>query len=188
VLTPAEVAERIRAMPINGSADLHTPSDGRAERRWRCLRSRLPRASTVVTIHQAAPRAARNPGRTVSAVVTETGPSARPSVLLAEAHGRRCSAAATNRLPIGLVNATACRTTPAPEITMGASAPTSIVSAAASTAFLRWRCAEGHGGSVTGSVRYAKTFWPTYRQRRKGLKLSFGKSFFDQLMRAPTEF
>jgi glycine/D-amino acid oxidase-like deaminating enzyme len=31
--------------------------------------------------------------------------------------------------------------------------------------------------------RYALTFWPTYLHRRNGLKISFGKSFFDQLMR-----
>jgi glycine/D-amino acid oxidase-like deaminating enzyme len=31
--------------------------------------------------------------------------------------------------------------------------------------------------------RYARTFWPIYKHRRKGVKLSFGKSFFDQIMR-----
>jgi len=40
-------------------------------------------------------------------------------------------------LPVGLVNATACRTTPAPEITSGALAPITTASAAVSTAVLR---------------------------------------------------
>jgi hypothetical protein len=86
-------------------------------------------------------------------------------------------------LPIGLVNATACRTTPAPEITMGA----------LGTDFycIRRRLDGGFTLALRGRgtvevspdlFRYAKTFWPTYRQRRKG-ELSFGKSFFDQLMR-----
>ncbi|WP_204349516.1 hypothetical protein, partial [Stenotrophomonas maltophilia] len=29
----------------------------------------------------------------------------------------------------------------------------------------------------------AKTFWPTYLERRKGLKIRFGTAFFEQLMR-----
>jgi len=33
--------------------------------------------------------------------------------------------------------------------------------------------------------RYAGKFLPTYKHRRKGLKVSFGKSFFDQIIEAP---
>jgi len=86
--------------------------------------------------------------------------------------------------PYSLVNATACRTTPGPEITSGALGTDFFC--------IRRRLDGGftlalrNRGTVELSpdlFRYARTFWPTYLHRRNGLKMSFGKSFFDQLMR-----
>jgi glycine/D-amino acid oxidase-like deaminating enzyme len=139
-----------------------------------------------VTIHQdCAARGLETQGGRVSAVVTERGTIRTQSALLA---GGAWSSLFCRRhgieLPIGLVNATACCTTPAPEITMGA----------LGTDFycIRRRLDGGftlalrNRGTVELSpdlFRYARTFWPTYKHRRKGLKLSLGKSFFDQMMR-----
>src|SRR5260370_36028970 len=74
-----------------------------------------------VTIHQGcAARGLETRGGQVRAVVSETGSIRTQSVLLA---GGAWSSLFCRRhgieLPIGLVNATACRTTPAPEITTG---------------------------------------------------------------------
>src|SRR5205807_9748104 len=108
-------------------------------------------------------------------------PFARNRCCCPAAPGRRYSAAATGiELPIGLVNATACRTTPGPEITSGA----------LGTDFycIRRRLDGGftlalrNRGTVELSpdlFRYARAFLPTYRHRRKGLKLSFATPFFD---------
>src|SRR3981081_4759242 len=75
-----------------------------------------------VTIHQGcAARGLETQSGRVSAVGTEKGTIRAQSVLLA---GGAWSSLFCRRhgieLPIGLVNATACRTTPAPEITTGA--------------------------------------------------------------------
>ncbi|MDH2405286.1 FAD-binding oxidoreductase [Bradyrhizobium sp. SSUT18] len=87
-------------------------------------------------------------------------------------------------LPIDLVNATACRTTPAPEISSGALGTESYC--------IRRRLDGGftlalrNRGTVDLSpdlFRYAWAFWPTYQRRRKEVKLSFGRSFFAQSMR-----
>ncbi|WP_163566414.1 FAD-dependent oxidoreductase, partial [Klebsiella pneumoniae] len=74
-----------------------------------------------VTLHQdCAARGMEPAAGRVSAVVTEKGRIRTQSVLLA---GGAWSSLFCRRhgidLPIGLVNATACRTTPAPEVTLG---------------------------------------------------------------------
>ncbi|MHC2316401.1 glycine/D-amino acid oxidase-like deaminating enzyme [Bradyrhizobium diazoefficiens] len=174
-----------------GNADkwvggLHTPSDGRAEPSMAVPALATAARKHGVTIHQGcAARGLETTGGRVSAVVTEKGTIRAQSVLLS---GGAWSSLFCRRhgieLPIGLVNATACRTTPAPEITSGA----------LGTDFycIRRRLDGGftlalrNRGTVELSpdlFRYARTFWPTYLHRRNGLKMSFGKSFFDQLMR-----
>ena len=186
VLSAAEVAERVPGNADSWVGGLHTPSDGRAEPSMAVPALAAAARKHGVTIHQGcAARGLETQGGKVSAVVTEKGAIRTQSVLLA---GGAWSSLFCRRhgieLPIGLVNATACRTTPAPEITMGA----------LGTDFycIRRRLDGGFTLALRGRgtvevspdlFRYAKTFWPTYKQRRKGLKLSFGKSFFDQIMR-----
>ena len=186
ILSPAEIAER---MPGNVDAwigGLYTPSDGRAEPSMAVPALAAAARKHGVTIHQGcAARGLETQSGRVSAVVTEKGTIRAQSVLLA---GGAWSSLFCRRhgieLPIGLVNATACRTTPAPEVTTGA----------LGTDFycIRRRLDGGftlalrNRGTVEVSpdlFRYARTFWPTYKHRRQGLKLSFGKSFFDQIMR-----
>src|SRR5438552_1304286 len=165
---------------------LRTPGDGRAEPSMAVPALATAALKHGVNIDQSfAARGVETQGGQVSAVVTEKGTIRSQSVLLA---GGAWSSLFCRRhgieLPIGLVNATACRTTPAPEITMGA----------LGTDFycIRRRLDGGftlalrNRGTVELSpdlFRYARTFWSTYKHRRKGLKLSFGKSFFDQIMR-----
>jgi glycine/D-amino acid oxidase-like deaminating enzyme len=186
VLSAAEVAERLPGNADAWIGGLHTPSDGRAEPSMAVPALATAARRHGVSIHQGcAARGLETQGGRVSAVVTEKGTIGAQSVLLA---GGAWSSLFCRRygieLPIGLVNATACRTTPAPDITMGA----------LGTDFycIRRRLDGGftlalrNRGTVELSpdlFRYARTFWPTYQHRRKGLKLSFGKSFFDQILR-----
>ncbi|MFK4672296.1 glycine/D-amino acid oxidase-like deaminating enzyme [Bradyrhizobium diazoefficiens] len=179
VLTPAEVAERMPGNADKWVGGLHTPSDGRAEPSMAVPALATAARKHGVTIHQGcAARGLETTGGRVSAVVTEKGTIRAQSVLLS---GGAWSSLFCRRhgieLPIGLVNATACRTTPGPEITSGA----------LGTDFycIRRRLDGGftlalrNRGTVELSpdlFRYARTFWPTYLHRRNGLKMSFGKS------------
>jgi glycine/D-amino acid oxidase-like deaminating enzyme len=186
VLSPAEIAARMPGNADSWVGGLHTPSDGRAEPSMAVPALATAARKHGVTIHQdCAARGLEIQGGRVSAVVTEKGTIRTQSVLLA---GGAWSSLFCRRhgiaLPIGLVNATACRTTPAPEITSGALGTDLYC--------IRRRLDGGftlalrNRGTVELSpdlFRYARAFLPTYRHRRKGLKLSFGKSFFDQLRR-----
>ncbi|AVO45837.1 NAD(P)/FAD-dependent oxidoreductase [Phreatobacter cathodiphilus] len=186
VLTPAEVQERLPGNADTWVGGLHTPSDGRAEPSMAVPALATAARKHGVTIHQAcAARGLETAGGRVGGVVTEKGTIRTTSVLLA---GGAWSSLFCRRhgidLPVGLVNATACRTTPAPEITDGALGTDFFC--------IRRRLDGGLTLALRGRgtveltpdlIRYARTFLPTYRQRRKGLKISFGKPFLDQLLR-----
>lgn len=186
VLTPAEITGRLPGNSDKWVGGLYTPSDGRAETSMAVPALATAARKHGVTIHQGcAARGLETQGGRVSAVVTEKGTIRVQSVLLA---GGAWSSLFCRRhgieLPIGLVNATAMRTTIAPEITSGALGTESYCICrridGGFTLALRNR------GTVELSpdlFRYARAFWPSYLNRRGGLKLSFGKSFFDQLTR-----
>jgi glycine/D-amino acid oxidase-like deaminating enzyme len=186
ILSPAEIAERLPGNADAWVGGLYTPSDGRAEPSMAVPVLATAARKRGVTIHQGcAARGLETQGGRVSAVVTEHGAIRTQAVLLA---GGAWSSLFCRRhgieLPIGLVNATACRTVPGPEITHGALGTDLYC--------IRRRLDGGYTLALRGRgtvelspdlFRYARTFWPTYLHRRKGLKLSFGRSFFDQLVR-----
>jgi glycine/D-amino acid oxidase-like deaminating enzyme len=186
LMTPAEIAERLPGNTEKWVAGLWTPSDGRAEPSMAVPTLATAARKHGVTLHQGcAARGLDIEAGAVAGVVTEKGRIRSQAVLLA---GGAWSSLFCRRhgieLPIGLVNATACRTTPAPEITMGALGTTDYC--------VRRRLDGGFTLALRGRgtvelspdlFRYARTFWPTYLQRRKGLKMKIGKSFFDQLTR-----
>jgi len=186
VLTPAEVQERLPGNADTWVGGLHTPSDGRAEPSMAVPALATAARKHGVTIHQGcAARGLETAGGKVGGVVTEKGTIRTSAVLLA---GGAWSSLFCRRhgidLPVGLVNATACRTTPAPEITDGALGTDFFC--------IRRRLDGGLTLALRGRgtveltpdlIRYARTFLPTYRQRRKGLKIAFGKPFLDQLLR-----
>ncbi|QCI62973.1 NAD(P)/FAD-dependent oxidoreductase [Phreatobacter stygius] len=186
VLTPAEINAKLPGNTEKWTAGLYTPSDGRAEPSMAVPALAAAARKHGVTLHQdCAARGMETEGGRVSAVVTEKGRIRTRSVLLA---GGAWSSLFCRRhgidLPIGLVDATACRTTPAPEITMGALGTTDYC--------VRRRLDGGFTLALRGRgtvqltpdiLRYAKAFWPTFLERRKGLKLRFGAAFFEQLTR-----
>lgn len=186
VLSPAEVQERLPHNTDSWVGGLVTPSDGRAEPSMAVPVLAKAARKHGVTIHQdCAARGLETSAGRVSGVVTEKGTIRASSVLLA---GGAWSSLFCRRhgidLPIGLVNATACRTTPVGEITDGALGTDFFCVRrrldGGLTLALRGR---GTVDLTPDLIRYARTFLPTYRQRRKGLKISFGKPFLDQLLR-----
>lgn len=186
VLSPTEVQERLPHNTDTWVGGLVTPSDGRAEPSMAVPVLAKAARKHGVTIHQdCAARGLETSAGRVSGVVTEKGTIRASSVLLA---GGAWSSLFCRRhgidLPIGLVNATACRTTPAPEITDGALGTDFFCVRrrldGGLTLALRGR---GTVELTPDLIRYARTFLPTYRQRRKGLKIAFGKPFLDQLLR-----
>jgi len=122
VLSPAEIAERLPGNTEPWIGGLHTPSDGRAEPSMAVPALAIARAIAASPSTRIArpvvsrPRATGEFGRH-----REGDHSARSRFCLA---GGAWSSLFCRRhgvdLPVGLVNATACRTTPAPEITSGA--------------------------------------------------------------------
>lgn len=186
VLSAAEVAARLPGNADAWIGGLHTPSDGRAEPSMAVPALAMAARKHGVSIHQdCAARGLETQGGRASAVITENGTIRTAAVLLA---GGAWSSLFCRRhgieLPIGLVNATACRTTPAPEIISGALGTDLYC--------IRRRLDRGFTLALRGRgtvelspdlFRYARNFLPTYQNRRKGLKLSLGRSFFDQLIR-----
>ena len=186
VLTLTEIAERLPGNSDSWLGGLWTPSDGRAEPSMAAPAFAQAARRHGLTLHQnCAARGLETEAGRVSAVITEQGAIRTASVLLA---GGAWSSLFCRRhgieLPMGLVNATACRTTPAPEITPGA--------LGSDTYCIRRRLDGGFTLALRGRgtveltpdlLRHARKFWPTWKQTRKGLKLSFGRAFFAQLRR-----
>jgi glycine/D-amino acid oxidase-like deaminating enzyme len=144
-LSPAEIAKRMPGKVDAWIGGLYTPSDRRAKPSMAVPALAAAARKHGVTVHQGcAARLLETQGGRVSAVVTEQGTIRAPSVLLAG--GVFCRRHGIE-LPIGIVNATACRTTPAPESrwVLSHSPPP------------RWRLHAGaaqprQGGVVAGSV------------------------------------
>ncbi|MHB0773005.1 NAD(P)/FAD-dependent oxidoreductase [Bradyrhizobium sp. 1.29L] len=186
ILTPAEIAEHVPSNVDTWIGGLHTPSDGRAEPSIAVPALAAAARKQGVTIHQGcAARGLETQAGRANAVVTEKGTIRAQSVLLA---GGAWSSLFCRRhgieLPIGLVDGTACRTTPAPEITAGALGTESYcIRRRDDGAFTLAFRGRGTVELTPDLLHYARNFWPSYKYRRSGVKLSFRKSFFSQLLR-----
>jgi len=186
ILSREEVAEKLRGNGENWSGGLWTPNDGRAEPSLAAPALATAARAMGVRIHQGcAARGLDIKGGVVAGVVTENGRIRADAVLLA---GGAWSSLFCRRhgidLPIGLVNATACRTTPAPEIGPGALGTSDYCvrrrEDGCYTLGLRGR---GTVEVTPDLFRYSRQFFPTYLARRKGLKLKLGTELFRQIRR-----
>lgn len=178
-------------MPGNvapGSAACTRQVTGEPSHRWPCLRLRQRREAR--RHHSSGLRRtwAQNPNRTVSAVVTEDG------TIRAQSHSPCCLQAGRGPRSSAAVMPSVCRSLTSMRPHAGPRRrakshqmlmrPTPFGSAAARMTASRRLCVIGHGRIDPDLYRYARTFWPAYQHRRKGLKLSFGKLFFDQARRS----
>jgi len=155
-------------------------SDGRAEPSLAVPLLANAARKAGVSIHQhCAARGLETTGGAISAVVTEQGAVRTQTVVCA---GGAWASMFCRRhhidLPQAGVYATSMRTHPAPEVLAGALSVPGLA--------LRRRLDGGYTLGLSGRGRveispqglhYARQFWPTFRQRRKGLAVRFGSSF-----------
>src|SRR3954469_15974153 len=186
VLTADEMADKL---PGNGEkwlGGLWTPSDGRAEPSIAVPALAVAARAAGATVHQkCAVRGLDIQAGRISGVLTERGRVRASAVLPA---GGAWSSLLCRRhgieLPIGLVNATACRTTAAPEIGPGAlGTPGYCVRRRVDGSYTLALRARGTVEITPDLIRYSRQFWPTFRERRKGLRLHIGAEFGRQLLR-----
>lgn len=185
MLSKAEIAERLPGSTEGWLGGMETPSDGRAEPSMAApALAGGARRLGVQLFQNCAARGLETKGGAIESVVTERGRIRTSAVLLA---GGAWSTLFCRRhgidLPQAMVNGTAFRTTPAASITEGALGTPGYC--------MRRREDGGYTVALRGrgtlnltpeGLRYARQFWPTFRQRAAKLKIRVGKPFLDGLM------
>lgn len=184
VLSGAEVSELLPGNAERYVGGLHTPSDGRAEPAMAAPAIAAAARRMGVTIHQGcAARGIETRGGAVESVVTEKGRIRTGAVILA---GGAWSALFLRRhgirLPAAVVNATAFRTAPGPDLMEGNLATAAFCA--------RRRLDGGYTVALSGrgtldltpdNVRHVRAFWPMFLKRRKNLRIRVGQRFVDGL-------
>ncbi|KAA2212604.1 NAD(P)/FAD-dependent oxidoreductase [Teichococcus oryzae] len=185
MLSAAEVAARLPGNTEGWIGGMETPNDGRAEPSMAApALAAAARRLGVALFQNCAARGMETKGGAIDSVVTERGRIRTQAVLLA---GGAWSTLFCRRhgieLPQAMVNGTAFRTTAAPAITEGALGTPGYC--------MRRREDGGYTVALRGrgtlhltpdGLRYARQFWPTFRQRAGKLKIRIGKPFLDGLM------
>ena len=187
LLTAEEAQARTPGSRKRWIGGLTTPSDGRAEPAMAAPAIAAgARRLGVQVFENCAARLLETTGGKVSAVVTERGTIRTDAVLVA---GGAWSSLFCRRHGIDLPQAVVCgsvaRTTPGPQV-MVASTSTTGFSARPRTDGGYTVAMSGRGTvHITPSLlRHGLAFLPTFRQRRKGLKIRFGRSFFEELFQS----
>ncbi|WP_426958377.1 NAD(P)/FAD-dependent oxidoreductase [Muricoccus radiodurans] len=185
MLSAAEVKQHIPEGSTSWIGGMTTPSDGRAEPSMAAPALAEAARRIGVTLHQGcAARGMETKGGAVDAVVTEKGRIRTGAVLLA---GGAWSTLFCRRhginLPQAMVDGTAFRTTPAPEVIPGAlGAPDYGLRRREDGSYTMAMRGRGTLHITPGGLRYARQFWPTFRERAAKLKIRIGKSFLDELL------
>ncbi|MFC7555784.1 NAD(P)/FAD-dependent oxidoreductase [Pseudoroseomonas wenyumeiae] len=185
MLSAAEIATRMPGSTEPWVGGMETPSDGRAEPSMAApALAAAARRLGVLLFQNCAARGLETKGGAIDAVVTERGRIRTQAVLLA---GGAWSTLFCRRhginLPQAMVNGTAFRTT---------ATTTSITEGALGTPGFCMRRREDGGYTVAlrgrgtlhltpDGLRYARQFWPTFRQRAAKLKIRLGKPFLEGL-------
>ncbi|HKM61174.1 MAG TPA: FAD-binding oxidoreductase, partial [Acidisphaera sp.] len=159
---------------------VHSPRDGRAEPSLAAPGLAAAARRLGATIHQdCAVRGLDVIAGRVSGVVTERGRIATDAVL--------CAAGAWSSmlcrrhgidLPQAGVRSTVFITAPAPEVTPGGLAtPDFTITRRLDGGYLIAAQDRGRLEVTLQGLRYARVFWPTFRSRRKSLRVGIGRSF-----------
>lgn len=182
VLSAAEAKEMTPGSAVDWIGGVHSPSDGRAEPSLAGPAIAEGARRLGATIHQdCAARGLDIKAGEVHGVVTEKGRIRTRAVLAAG--GAWTSLLCRHhgiRLPQAGVRATSFYTEAAPQVTEGGLSMPDVT--------IRRRLDGGYAVGMSGrglleltpqGLLYARQFWPTFKKRRWGLKLSVGRSFFD---------
>ncbi|HET6222230.1 MAG TPA: FAD-binding oxidoreductase [Dongiaceae bacterium] len=185
IVSGRELADLLPGAARQWPSALYTASDGRAEPQMAAPAiARAVQRLGGAMLQGCAVRGLETAGGRVSAVVTEKGAIACNSVVLAGgAWSRLFCRSLRLTLPQLKVRASVLRTSPVKE------APELSIWAASGFA-TRKRLDGGYNlahGSLSDvdiepdNFRFFRTFWPAFRNERKGFHLHFGKRFFDEL-------
>jgi glycine/D-amino acid oxidase-like deaminating enzyme len=181
VLSAAEARAMTPGSTVDWIGGVHSPTDGRAEPALAGPAIAEAARRLGATIHQdCAARGLETKAGRISGVVTEKGTIRTQAVLCAggawsslfcRRHGVR--------LPQASVRATSFATGPAPAVTEGGLSMPDVT--------IRRRLDGGYSVGLSGrgllelspqGLLHARQFWPTFKQRRWGLKIAVGRSFF----------
>lgn len=182
MLSPAEA----RAMTPGNEQDwiggVHSPQDGRAEPSVAAPVMALAARALGASVHQnCAVRGLETRGGRLSGVVTESGSIEAGAVLCAA--GAWASMFCRRHgidLPQAGVRSTVFATTPAAEVAPGGLVtPDVTLTRLLDGAYIVAANNRGRLDITPQGLRYARQFWPTFRTRRKNLKIGISGSFLD---------
>jgi glycine/D-amino acid oxidase-like deaminating enzyme len=187
ILTAAEAQARTPGSKKRWIGGLYTPTDGRAEpSKAAPFLARAARQRGAVVLENCAARLIETAAGRVASVVTERGTIHTGTVLCA---GGAWSSLFCRRhgidLPQAIVHGSVARTMTGPDLL-----PECVSTPGFSA---RRRTDDGYTVAMSGRgtvhltpslLRYGMKFLPMFLQRRKGLKIRFGKAFFDELLAA----
>jgi glycine/D-amino acid oxidase-like deaminating enzyme len=182
VLRGAELADKMPGRSDQYAAGLYVASDGRAEPSKAAPAIAQAARRLGATIHQdCAARGMETSAGRVSGVVTEHGTIRTDAVLCA---GGAWSSMFCRRhgisLPQAGVFATACRTEPAPEVTLGGiGSPAFAIRRREDGGYTLALRGRGRVELTPQGLRYARHFMPLFFERRSSLTLGIGRSFIE---------
>lgn len=179
VLTPAEAKRLTPGNEQDWIGGVFAPTDGRAEPSMAAPALARAARARGATVHQdCAVRGLDVVAGKVAGVVTERGRIAADAVL--------CAAGAWSSvfcrrhgidLPQAGIRSTVFATTPGPEVTPGGLVtPDFTISRRLDGSYIVAAQNRGRLEVTPQGVRYAKQFWPTFRERRKSLRVGVGRS------------
>jgi glycine/D-amino acid oxidase-like deaminating enzyme len=187
LLTGEEARALIPGSTVRWIGGMHTPSDGRAEPSMAAPALARAAQKLGVSVHQnCAARGLETTGGRVSTVVTERGAIRTQSVLCA---GGVWSTLFCRRhgidLPQAGVRGSALRTGPAPDVFAGnLGTPGFTMRRRVDGGYTIAMRNRGRIDLTVDSLRYARAFWPTYKQRWQHAKVRVGSAFFQSLTRS----
>ncbi len=179
VLTPAETKALTPGNDQDWIGGIHAPSDGRAEPALAAPALAAAARSLGATLLQdCAVRGLDIVGGRIAGVVTERGRIAADRVLCA---GGAWASLFCRRhgidLPQAGIRSTVFATTPGPEITPGGLVtPDFTITRRLDGSYIVAAQNRGRLEVTPQGLRYARQFWPTFRARRKSLRVGVGRS------------
>jgi glycine/D-amino acid oxidase-like deaminating enzyme len=179
VLSPAETKELTPGNEQDWIGGIHAPTDGRAEPTLAApALATAARALGVTVLQDCAVRGLDIVGGRVAGVVTERGRIAADRVLCA---GGAWASMFCRRhgidLPQAGIRSTVFATTPGPQVTPGGLVtPDFTITPRLDGSYIVAALDRGRLEVTPQGLRYARQFWPTFKARRKSLRIGIGRS------------
>lgn len=182
ILSPAETRALTPGNEQDWIGGVHCPTEGRAEPNLAApALAAAARARGAILLQGCAVRGLDLAGGRIAGVITERGRIAADAVL--------CAAGAWSSLfcrrhgidlPQAGIRSTVFATTPGPEVTPGGLVtPDFTISRRLDGSYIVAAQDRGRLEVTPQGMRYARQFWPTFKSRRKSLKIGIGRSFLE---------